>query len=158
MAETAGAAGATGAAAAADGASGHARRWPLLRVEVAENSMLPELCPGDWLIARRTRRIRPGQVVLAWHPARAGLLLVKRAARRTDGGWWLESDNPAAPGASDSSRFGPVPEGNIVGWVVARYYPFGVIRIFKPSKPSKPNGPASCEQGTGPFGNEGKKG
>jgi nickel-type superoxide dismutase maturation protease len=111
-----------------------APRWPLLRVEVAENSMLPVLRPGDWLIARRTRRIRPGQVVLAWHPSRAGLLLVKRAARPVDGGWWLESDNPAAPGAADSSRFGPVPRDKIVGWVVGRYFPFDAIRLFPASR------------------------
>jgi len=104
-----------------EGTEGRALRWPLLRVEVAENSMLPALRPGDWLIARRTRRIRPGQVVLAWHPSRAGLLLVKRAARKADGGWWLESDNPGAPGATDSSRFGPVPEDKIVGRVLGRY-------------------------------------
>jgi nickel-type superoxide dismutase maturation protease len=96
------------------------KRWPLLRVEVAEVSMLPALRPGDWLLARRTRRIRPGQVVLAWHPARPGLLLVKRAVRRVDGGWWLESDNAAA-GAVDSNRFGPVPEDLIVGRVLGRY-------------------------------------
>ena len=97
------------------------KRWPLLRVEVAEHSMLPALRPGDWLIAWRTRRIRPGQVVLAWHPARADFLLVKRAVRCVDGGWWLESDNPAA-GAVDSNRFGPVPEELIVGRVLVRYY------------------------------------
>ena len=97
--------------------------WPFLRVAVAEDSMRPTLLPGDWLIARRTRRIRPGQVVLAWHPSRDGLLLVKRAARRADGGWWLVSDNPAAPGAADSSRFGPVPGDRIVGRVVGRYWP-----------------------------------
>ena len=102
------------------------KRWPLIRVEVAELSMLPALRPGDWLLALRTRRIRPGQVVLAWHPARADLLLVKRAARRVEGdgeaggGWWLESDNPAA-GAVDSNHFGPVPEELIVGRVLARY-------------------------------------
>jgi nickel-type superoxide dismutase maturation protease len=96
--------------------------------------MLPTLRPGDWLVARRTRRIRPGQVVLAWHPSRAGLLLVKRATRRVDGGWWLESDNPRAPGASDSSRFGPVAEDDIVGWVVGRYFPFDVIRLFPASQ------------------------
>ena len=96
--------------------------WPLLRVEVAEQSMLPALRPGDWLLARRTRRIRPGQVVLAWHPSRPGFLLVKRAARRVEGGWWLQSDNPAA-GAADSGRFGPVPEEKIVGRVLVRYWP-----------------------------------
>jgi nickel-type superoxide dismutase maturation protease len=96
--------------------------WPFLRVEVAEHSMLPDLRPGDWLLARRTRRIRPGQVVLAWHPARPGFLLVKRAARHEPEGWWLESDFPEAPGATDSSRFGPVPEEKIVGRVLVRYW------------------------------------
>jgi nickel-type superoxide dismutase maturation protease len=99
-------------------------RWPLLRVAVAERSMLPSLHPGDWLLAWRTRRVRPGQVVLAWHPRQPGLLLVKRAAWREDGGWWLASDNPAA-GAVDSARFGPVPEDKIVAVVLVRYWPLG---------------------------------
>lgn len=97
-------------------------RWPLLRVTVAERSMLPALRPGDWLLARRTRRIRAGQVVLAWHPERPGLLLVKRAAWREDGGWWLASDN-AVPGVQDSARFGAVPEEKILAVVLFRYWP-----------------------------------
>jgi nickel-type superoxide dismutase maturation protease len=96
-------------------------RMPLLRVKVAERSMEPALRPGDWLLVRRTRRIRPGQIVLARHPARPGLLLLKRAARRVDGGWWLESDNPGA-GVVDSRRFGAVPVALIQGRVVARYW------------------------------------
>jgi nickel-type superoxide dismutase maturation protease len=108
--------------------------WPFLRVAVAEDSMRPALQPGDWLIARRTRRIRRGQVVLAWHPAREGLLLVKRASRRVDGGWWLASDNPLAPGAADSTRFGPVPEHKIVGRVLVRYYPFRTGPLFPASR------------------------
>jgi nickel-type superoxide dismutase maturation protease len=116
---------------------------PFLRVAVAEDSMRPTLLPGDWLIARRTRRIRAGQVVLAWHPSggghpsRDGLLLVKRAARRVDGGWWLASDNPLAPGATDSSRFGPVAEEKIVGRVIVRYYPFRTVNWF-PASPTPP--------------------
>jgi nickel-type superoxide dismutase maturation protease len=100
---------------------------PLLRVKVAERSMEPALRPGDWLLVRRTRRIRPGQIVLARHPARPDLLLVKRAARRVEGdgevggGWWLESDNPAA-GAVDSRRFGAVPASLIEGRLLARYW------------------------------------
>ena len=97
-------------------------RWPLLRVAVAEQSMLPALHPGDWLLAWRTKRIRPGQVVLAWHPQRPGLLLVKRVAWREDGGWWLASDN-AVPGAQDSAHFGPVPAESIVAVVLVRYWP-----------------------------------
>ena len=94
--------------------------WPIWRVKVAERSMEPALRPGDWLLVRRTRRIRPGQIVLARHPGRPELLLVKRAARRVDGGWWLESDNPGA-GAVDSRRFGAVPGDLIEGRVLGRY-------------------------------------
>jgi len=96
--------------------------WPpLLRVTVAERSMEPALRPGDWLLVRRTRRIRAGQVVLARHPGRPEMLIVKRAARRVDGGWWLESDNPDA-GAVDSRRFGPVPAALVEGRVLVRYW------------------------------------
>jgi nickel-type superoxide dismutase maturation protease len=107
--------------------------WPLQRVKVAERSMLPALRPGDWLLVRRTRRIRAGQIVIARHPGQPALLLVKRAARRIDGGWWLESDNPDA-GAVDSRRFGPVPAALVEGRVLVRYW--------RPrSLPIGPNGP-----------------
>ena len=68
--------------------------WPLLRVAVAERSMEPTLRPGDWLLVLRTGRVRPGQLVVAWHPSRPSLLLVKRVLRREPGGWWLQSDSP----------------------------------------------------------------
>jgi nickel-type superoxide dismutase maturation protease len=102
-------------------------RWPIWRVAVAERSMEPALYPGDWLLARRTirpgrpPRVRPGQVVVARHPGRPELLLVKRAARREPGGWWLASDNPDA-GAVDSRAFGPVPPGLIEGRILLRYH------------------------------------
>jgi|HubBroStandDraft_6_1064221.scaffolds.fasta_scaffold101717_2 nickel-type superoxide dismutase maturation protease len=95
--------------------------WPLTRVAVAEHSMEPALRPGDWLLVRRTRRVRAGQIVLARHPGRPDLLIVKRAARQVDGGWWLESDNPDA-GAVDSRRFGPVPASLVEGRLLARYW------------------------------------
>ena len=116
--------------------------WPLWRVAVAERSMEPALRPGDWLLARRSvragrpPRVRPGQVVIARHPAEPGLLLVKRAARQERGGWWLVSDNPGA-GAVDSRHFGPVPPGLIEGRVLLRYgqgrrYPRRDRRRFPP--------------------------
>jgi nickel-type superoxide dismutase maturation protease len=95
---------------------------PLRRIAVVEHSMEPVLWPGDWLLVRRTGRIRPGQVVLARHPGRPTLLIVKRAARRQDGGWWLESANPAA-GAVDSNQFGVVPDELVEGRVLFRYWP-----------------------------------
>jgi nickel-type superoxide dismutase maturation protease len=99
-------------------------RWPLLRVAVAERSMEPTLLPGDWLLvrrARRARRVRPGRMVVARHPYRPSLLLVKRASRRDQTGWWLSSDNPEA-GAADSRSFGPVPPELIEGVVLLRYH------------------------------------
>ena len=95
-------------------------RWPLLRAAVAERSMQPTLMPGDWLLIRRSRRIRPGQVVVARHPTRPALLLVKRAIRREPGGWWLESDFHGE-GVVDSRTFGPVPPGLIEGVLLLRY-------------------------------------
>ncbi len=103
-------------------------RWPLYRVAVAEDSMRPALRPGDWLLAwrglRRGRpvRIRPGQIVIARHPAAAAPFLVKRVAWREAAGWWLASDNPAA-GAVDSARFGPVAPELIEARVIGRYWP-----------------------------------
>jgi nickel-type superoxide dismutase maturation protease len=103
-------------------------RWPLWRVAVAERSMEPSLWPGDWLLVRRSAlpgrppRIRPRQLVVAQHPCKPGLLLVKRAARPEADGWWLESDNPGA-GAVDSRNFGPVPAELIEGRVLLRYRP-----------------------------------
>jgi hypothetical protein len=58
--------------------------------------------------------------VVARHPGRPDLLIVKRAARREPGGWWLASDNPAA-GAVDSRAFGAVPARLIEGRVLVRY-------------------------------------
>jgi len=103
-------------------------RWPLWRVAVAEGSMEPALRPGDWLLVRRSLRagrpvrVRPGQLVIAGHPGKPGLLLVKRAARPELGGWWLESDNVGV-GEVDSRSFGAVRSELIEGRVLLRYWP-----------------------------------
>ena len=116
--------------------------WPIWRAKVTERSMEPALRPGDCLLIRRTRRIRPGQVVVARHPDRPEMLLVKRAARRAGGGWWLESDNPGA-GAVDSRRFGAVPGPLIEGRVLVRYWRARSLpRTGRVYAPVHENGPA----------------
>ncbi|MFB4311626.1 nickel-type superoxide dismutase maturation protease [Actinomadura sp. GTD37] len=102
-------------------AAAGARR--LRTVEVTGESMLPGLRPGDWLVVRAGARPTPGAVVVAQHPRRPGLLIVKRATHRTPDGWWLESDNQRAPGRSDSWDFGPVPDALVIGPVLTRYWP-----------------------------------
>lgn len=100
--------------------------WPLWRVAVAERSMEPALRPGDWLLvwrgirAGQPPRVRPGQIVIAQHPSRPELLLVKRAVELQSDGWWLASDNTAAPSV-DSRSFGPVSIRLIRGRVLVCY-------------------------------------
>lgn len=106
----------------------------LMAVAVAGESMAPALRPGDWLLVRRGTRVAEGDVVVARHPGRAEQLIVKRATRRTDGGWWLESDNQGASGRQDSWDFDAVPENLIVGRVVARYWPLSRLAIFIPGR------------------------
>lgn len=92
--------------------------WPVRRVRVAGDSMLPTLRDGDACLVRRTRRIRPGQLVVVERPDRPGLLIVKRVWRREPTGWWVEGDNPDA--SDDSRGFGPVPDAKVIGVVVRR--------------------------------------
>jgi nickel-type superoxide dismutase maturation protease len=97
-------------------------RSRLTRYEVAGESMLPALQPGDWLIADRKRRPRPGDIVLARDPREPSRTVAKRLLRfEPDGSAWLEGDNAAA--STDSRHFGPVPVATVEAVVVARYWP-----------------------------------
>jgi nickel-type superoxide dismutase maturation protease len=99
-------------------------RGRLRTVAVAGDSMLPALAPGDWLLVRAGARPGPGDVVVARHPERADVLIVKRVAHRSGSGWWLESDNQRARGRRDSWDFGAVPDDLVLGRVVACYWPW----------------------------------
>ncbi len=85
------------------GLSGAVLPWQVVRV--AGPSMVPALRHGDRLLVRHGAAVRPGDVVLARFPTLPGRLVIKRAVRRVDGGWWLASDNSSAGG--DSSVHGP---------------------------------------------------
>jgi phage repressor protein C with HTH and peptisase S24 domain len=60
--------------------------------------MVPTLHHGDTVLVRHGMRIRPGDVVLARFRALPDRLVLKRAVRAEDSGWWLASDNPFAGG------------------------------------------------------------
>jgi phage repressor protein C with HTH and peptisase S24 domain len=77
--------------------------------------MVPALRHGDTVIVRRRARVRPGQVVLARFRALPDRLVVKRAVRPEDGGWWVASDNGFAGG--DSATHGVA---DVLGRVVLR--------------------------------------
>ena len=93
--------------------------------EIAGNSMLPTLSPGDFVIvdraAYRARAPRPSEIVLAQDPRDARRTIVKRVDRRDpEGCLWLSGDNPAE--STDSRAFGAIPAALIVGRVAWRYW------------------------------------
>ncbi len=81
-------------------------------------SMAPTLRHGDALLVRRGGRVRPGDVVVARFRSRPDLLVVKRAVRAQDGGWWVRGDNDLV--TDDSRAYGVA---DVVGRVVLRYWP-----------------------------------
>jgi nickel-type superoxide dismutase maturation protease len=95
-------------------------RWqlPLFAALVNGPSMAPTLLSGDALLVRRGGRVRAGDVVVARFRARPDLLVVKRAVRPQDGGWWIEGDN--AQVEDDSRKYGVA---DVIGRVLIRYYP-----------------------------------
>ena len=94
-------------------------QWPLYAVLVRGPSMVPTLRHGDALLVRRGgRATRPGDVVIARFRTRPDLLVVKRAVREQDGGWWVRGDNDLV---TDDSRAYVV--ADVVGRVVLRYWP-----------------------------------
>ena len=96
---------------------------PFGTAEVTGPSMVPTLYHGDRLLLRYRARVRPGDVVVLRHPLQQDLLIVKRAAERREGGWWVLGDNPFAE--SDSRAFGTVPDELVLARVLARFRPPG---------------------------------
>ena len=90
-------------------------------LDVDGPSMAPTLSHGDRLLYRLGARLRPGAIVVARHPLRQELLVVKRAAERRGNGWWLLSENSRVQ--SDSRDFGAVPDELVLGRVLLRVGP-----------------------------------
>lgn len=90
--------------------------------EVAGESMVPTLRPGDLLVVRAQRRVSGyavGQLALVHFEARPGRVMVKRVRQVHPDGLWVTGDNPG--GSDASERFGLAqPLGRVVGRVWPR--------------------------------------
>jgi phage repressor protein C with HTH and peptisase S24 domain len=81
--------------------------------------MAPTLRHGDALLVRLGgRAVRSDDIVVAVFRSRPELLVVKRAVRPADGGWWVRGDNEFV---TDDSRVHGV--ADVWGRVIARYWP-----------------------------------
>lgn len=89
--------------------------------------MVPTLRHGDVVLVRVVRdpaRVRAGDVVVGRFRALPDRLVVKRAVRPVDGGWWLASENPFAGGDSDSHGV-----ADVAGRVLLRLSPGFPARV-----------------------------
>ncbi len=77
--------------------------------------MEPTLLDGQFVLVDPGRPVRPGDVVVARHPARPGLELIKRVGAMEDDRVDLRSDN--LDQGTDSRHFGPVETGSVLGVV-----------------------------------------
>ena len=91
---------------------------PVLAVLVQGPSMVPTLHSGDALVVRRGGRTKAGDIVVARFRQRPDLLVVKRAVRPQDGGWWIQGDNELIE--DDSRAYGVA---DVIGRVFCRYWP-----------------------------------
>ncbi len=108
------------AVAAVSGGLWVRRGWPLGRVEVVGDSMLPALAPGDRLLVL-AGRAGVGDIVAVTDPRTPARTLVKRVAARGPEGVTVLGDNPVA--STDSRALGPVAPAAIRGRAVYRYFP-----------------------------------
>ena len=95
-------------------------RLAISHVLVRGRSMEPTLREGDRLVVVRGGRPRPGRVAVVRLPA-GRPLSVKRLAFHSEGGWWVERDNPAE--GVDSWQVGAIPEHDVVAIAWLRYWP-----------------------------------
>ncbi len=98
------------------------RRYDRLRV--TGNSMIPLLSPGEEILidprAYRVHYPQPDDLVVAVHPYRADLLLIKRVRWvEADGRCYLQGENIAD--STDSRQFGLIPLSLLRGKVRCRF-------------------------------------
>ncbi|MDJ0379284.1 nickel-type superoxide dismutase maturation protease [Streptomyces sp. G-G2] len=95
---------------------------PIGIVEVEGPSMAPTLNARDRALIHYGGRVRPGDVVVLRHPLQQDLLVVKRAAERRPGGWWVLGDN-GFNDSGDSEDYGTVPDELVLGVARLRLRP-----------------------------------
>ena len=90
-----------------------------LRFRVSGRSMQPWLDPGEYVLVNPTVTASPGAIVVARHPYRSDVILVKAVASIDDAGrLFLVGTNPEE--STDSRTQGGIPAENLLGIVTSK--------------------------------------
>ena len=79
--------------------------------------MLPHLASEDRILINQRSRPKRGDVVVAWHPRKPGVRLIKRLHWLDANGMQLLGDNPSA--STDSRQLGAIPNALLIGVAVS---------------------------------------
>ncbi len=88
-------------------------------VRVEGDSMAPSLHSGDCVLIDPKASVEPGDIVLAQHPYKSSVRILKRLSSvEPDGRIFLSGDN--SDESTDSRSFGSISRSDVLGKVVAR--------------------------------------
>ncbi len=86
---------------------------------VEGDSMLPTLKNGDGILIDADAKIDAGDILLAKHPFKKSVIILKRLAEIDENGnYFLVGDNPSE--STDSRTFGAISAKHILGKAVCR--------------------------------------
>jgi nickel-type superoxide dismutase maturation protease len=88
------------------------------RYRVEGDSMLPTLKHGEEVLVQPTETLQIGDVVVAKHPFKQSVIIIKRISEINEKGLFLLGDNPIE--STDSRSFGEVSKKNVLGKVVCK--------------------------------------
>ncbi len=88
------------------------------RVGVKGNSMLPTLKNGEEVLVKPTETFQIDDIVVANHPFKQSVVIIKRISEINEKGLFLVGDNPIE--STDSRSFGEVSIKNVLGKVTCR--------------------------------------
>lgn len=86
------------------------------RYRIQGNSMLPELKDGDEVLVTPNETYQIGDIIVAQHPFKQSVVLIKRISELDENSVYLIGDNPAE--STDSRTLGKIPRKDILGKVI----------------------------------------